>query len=350
MNGTRFIPHLYGWLCVLLAVIFYGNFRSETLIAQYLSFFHFSELSTLQLPSFIELHLPSFLQASFIGYLAFCLIKPAPRKPFYVGMIAFTTTGLLEIMQSVALLPGIFDYLDLLAIAIASAFISYLIRDKAETSSRATSKTRTLLVTPAFLGACFVSMGCSEDCDPDEYTCVEPVTLTWSELRADISPVYGNDTTLTSTGKVYVNGNHLFIIDNYRGVHIFNQTDNQNPTRIVFIPIPGALNLSIQGDKIYVNSFTDFLVINYQKILDGEFDQSHLSRQENMFMPPILSNFLPDDYALEGEEDDYDGFIAKKSNNTEDLPSKGFIIGYEDDDDNKILYGEYDDTDTDGDE
>ncbi|MGR6872985.1 hypothetical protein ACU6U9_11895 [Pseudomonas sp. HK3] len=259
------------------------------------------------------------------------------------------TASLLEGMQSVALLPGTFDYLDLLAIIIASALTGYVAYGKVGNINNAAKKTKAFLIAPAFLGACFVSMGCYEGCDDDEFTCVEPVTLTWADLRADVIPVYSNSTTLTSAGKIYVNGNHLFIIDNYRGVHIFDQTDNQNPIRVAFVPIPGALNLSLQGDSIYVNSFTDFLVINYQKILEGAFDQSYVSRQQNMFRAPIFSNFLPDEYALDGEPDDYEDFIVRESSNTQSLPAKGFIVGYIDTDKNEVLYGEYDDTDTSGD-
>lgn len=344
MNGIRLNFHLYGWLCVLLAAIFYGNFRNETLLAQYLSPFNYEALSNLLLPQLISHHLPSFLQTAFIGYLVFFLIKESQRKPLYVGLLTFISASFLECLQLTHILPGTFDLLDGMAILIASAVASLVSYHQLNTSQETTRTTNVFLVTPALLSACLISMGCYEGCEPDEYTCVEPIKLTWEDLRADVEPVYGNQTTLTSAGRIYVNGSYLFVIDKYRGVHIFDQSDKQNPTRIVFIPILGISTLSIQSDKIYANSFTDFLVINYQQALNGTFDQTHVSRQTDMFKPPAYSSFLPEDYALEGEIDDHEGFIVRESSNTEDLPNKGFIIGYVDADGNDVLYGEYTDS------
>ncbi|MFT5592508.1 MAG: hypothetical protein ACI8SR_000867 [Oceanicoccus sp.] len=356
MNGTRVKTHLYGWLCVLFAAIFYANFRSDTLIAQYLELFQSIHISALVLPAFIAQHLPSFLQACFIGYLAFHFFPHTQQKALHIGIATFLVTGTLEALQLTHLLPGTFDWFDLLAISIAGLIISLMASDikhvPSTTKPALTGRFKNGLILSAFTSACIVSMGCYDGCDPDENTCVEPITLSWEDLRVDIKPTSGNTTTLTSAGKTYVNGNYLFVIDNYRGVHIFDQTDNQNPIRVVFIPVPGALTLSIQGDELYINSFTDFLVINYQKILEGAFDQTYVSRQENMFLPPAFTNFVPDEYALKGEPEDYENYIVRKSTTVQNLPALGFIIGYIDTEDSEVLYGEYevtDDSDTSGD-
>jgi hypothetical protein len=349
MNGTHVKTHLYGWLCVLFAAIFYANFRTDTLIAHYLGLFQSIHVSALVLPAFINQHLPSFLQACFVGYLAFHFIPHTQQKALRIGIAAFFVTGTLEALQLVRVLPGTFDWFDLLAIFIASLIISIMAVQVKQAPSPAKSalanRVKNGVILSALTSACLVSMGCYDGCDPDENTCVEPVTLSWEDLRADIEPTSGNTTTLTSAGKTYVNGNYLFVIDNYRGVHIFNQTDKQNPIRVVFIPVPGALTLSIQGDELYINSFTDFLVINYQKILDGAFDQTYVSRQEDMFLPPAFTNFVPDEYALKGEPEDHEDYLVRKSTTAQNLPALGFIIGYIDTDDNEVLYGEYDDTD-----
>lgn len=352
MKGIHVKTHFLGWLCVLIAAIFYANFRSETLIAQYLSALQSFHLSALALPAFIDEHLPSFLQTCFIGYLAFHLIPQSQQKALHIGVIATLVTGLLEILQLTNLLPGTFDWYDLLAITLAGLTISLMTANMtpvvSPTKSVLAGQFKNGIMLSALTSACLVSMGCYDGCDPDENTCVEPVTLSWEDLRADIEPTSGNTTTLTSAGKTYVNGNYLFVIDNYRGVHIFDQTDKQNPIRVVFIPVPGALTLSIQGDELYINSFTDFVVINYQKILDGAFDQTYVSRQENMFLPPAFTNFIPDEYALKGEPEDHEDYIVRKSTTAQNLPDLGFIIGYIDTDGNEVLYGEYDDTDASG--
>jgi len=340
MNGYRLNQHIYGWLCVLLAAIFYSHFRNNTQLALYLDLLHIPELNSVTLPSFIDYHLPSFLQTVFFGYLALFLIKPSKRQHLYIGLMSVTLAGGLELLQLTTILPGTFDFFDLLTILIASTLSIYLFHNQTHLLKPSSNKKQKWFITPILIGSCFVSMGCYyEGCDSDESTCVKPVTLTWDELRADIEPRYGNQETLTSPGKTYALGSYLFIIDKFRGVHIIDQTDNQNPIRIVFIPIQGISSLSIEGNYLYANSFTDLVVIDYQKILDGTFDETDAYRQENIFSPPSYEDFFPDDYAVKGEEEDYEGFIVQDSSS----PENGFIIGYYDTDGDTVLYGEYED-------
>ena len=342
MDGTRLRTHFYSWLCVLLAAVFYANFRTSTLLAQYLSFLHINELNALQLPLFLKLHLPSFLQAALIGYLALYLTKLPSKKSLYASIASLITASALECLQLTSLLPGTFDPLDLFAIICASLMIFFSTKKQPITNI---SKHQKILVSGLFINTLLISMGCIEDdlkCDPDYQTCVEPITLTWEDLRADIQPSYGNTVTLTSAGKIHVKDDYLFVIDNYRGVHIFDQTDNQNPIRLAFIPMQGALDISTQGEFIYVNSFTDLVIVNYQAVINGSFEQSNVTRKEDVFEIPSFSSFFPKNYAIHGDSSDYHDFLTGGYLDAEHRPDSGFIIGFFDQDGTPVLYGEYD--------
>jgi hypothetical protein len=187
-------------------------------------------------------------------------------------------------------------------------------------------------------------MACMEEineCNSTYSICVKPITLTWAELRKDIEPTYGNETTITTPGKVHIKDHYLFVVDNYRGVHIFDQTDPQNPIRVVFIPVQGTLEISINDGLMYLNGFTDLVVIDYQAVLNGSFNQSHAWRKVDMFNAPELSSFFPDNYNLEGEISKYSQYSNSYITEQE---SKliGFIIGYIDTDGSEVRYGEYD--------
>lgn len=344
MNGIRYSHHLYGFISVLAALIFYGNFREETLLFHYLTLFHFQFIQGLEIPRFVLNHLPSFLQCLFLGYCARFIFHHTTNKPLLVGAMSFSAASAIEALQLTTLLPGTFDLLDIAAIACAS-FINAITAKYLINTGSSQSTFKPLLMSAAFSGAIVISMGCEliDSCDQDLYTCVDPVTLTWEELRVDIQPKYGDEVTLTTPGKIHSLGDLLFIVDRYRGIHIFNNSDSLNPMREVFIPIIGALDLSVQGDYIYVNGFIDLVIVNYQAVLDGSFNQSHVTRKEDIFDAPTYSQFLPENYAINRGYGDY---IIKRYDNVTYINhnQKGFIIGYYELDGTKVLYGEYDKT------
>lgn len=342
MKGFRLQGHLIGSLCVLAAVVFYGTFREGTLLHNYFSYFNVSSLTHLSIPTIITDHFPSFIQTLFFGYCVQQLLNRNPNKQILIALIAIGLASGLEVLQLTAYLPGTFDLLDLLTIFFAG-LIFFVTNRQFNSSKQVCSSTfKTMMASTALISGGLISMGCYEGCDDDEYTCVEPITLTWVSLRADITPEYGNQSSLTSPGKAYTQGIYLFVIDKYRGIHIFDTTDNQNPIRKVFIPVPGVQTLSIQNNLLYVDSFTDFLTIDYEMVIDGSFDQSHVSRQQNLFMPPVYSTFMPDGYAVDGEPEDYEDYIVTRgSNGSYTLPEAGLIIGYINKAGKEVLFGEY---------
>jgi hypothetical protein len=98
MKGTHLHLHLCGGLSIILAAIFYANFRNTTLLSGYLDFLNLAELNAIVLPTWIHFHLPSFLQTLFIGYVLH-LTKCSPNKPFNPVTGAIFVAGLLELFQ-----------------------------------------------------------------------------------------------------------------------------------------------------------------------------------------------------------------------------------------------------------
>jgi len=185
-------------------------------------------------------------------------------------------------------------------------------------------------------------LGCELSCEEStSSTCVEPVYLTWEELRKYQSPIYGDTQTLTTPGKVYVKDQYLFVIDQYRGVHIFDQTDPQNPMRILFLPVVGATDISVKDNVMYLNAFTDLVVVNIDALIDGPFTSNDLSRIEYKFDTPNSRTFLPEGYEFKSDTD-FKGWVRPYYYSDDEYPEKGFIIGFKDTDGSDIIFGEYD--------
>lgn len=328
---------------VLLAIAFYANFRESTWLGQIVNWAQLPYLSSLTLPTLITHHLPSWLQGLFLGLMYWQLTKHP--KLYAIGFAAVTASTI-ELMQGTPLLVGTFDWLDLLFAIMGAASIGLFKAStqptlKPNQGTQTKRQSSTLPTTGLAIGSFVLAMGCIMECDPESDTCVYPVTMTWEELRADIEPSYGNETQLTRAGKVHVKGDHLFVIDEFRGVHIFDQTDPLNPTRLVFIPIIGALDLSFNGDYLYINSFTDLLSIEYQTILDGSFTQAQAVRHKNVFGVPSVNTFLPEGYEIEGEFEKYSDYRANSYYYPRKYPEKGLIIGYYDINMEPVIFADF---------
>jgi hypothetical protein len=89
---------------------------------------------------------------------------------------------------------------------------------------------------------------------------------------------------------------YLLVVDKYRGIHIFDNTDQQNPLRVAFLPVPGATEISIQNGYLYTNSFMDLVSINLQDILDATYTSDSFSRNQDRFERPGIYEFVPDQY------------------------------------------------------
>jgi hypothetical protein len=86
-------------------------------------------------------------------------------------------------------------------------------------------------------------------------------------------PVYSTDPSLLRVqamgpqavqfaGKIYVKNNLIFQNDLGYGIHVIDNTNPASATRIGFIRVIGNTEMSIKGNYLYVNSFTDLVVVD----------------------------------------------------------------------------------------
>ena len=69
--------------------------------------------------------------------------------------------------------------------------------------------------------------------------------------------------------KIYVKGNLIFQNDLGSGIHVIDNTNPSAPNPVGFIKILGNSEISIKGNMLYANSFTDLVVVDvtdWQKV------------------------------------------------------------------------------------
>lgn len=123
-------------------------------------------------------------------------------------------------------------------------------------------------------------------CAYDDKYCDTPVYFNSDDLQRLPVPEYGNSVPLLSPGKIVLSGDLLIVNDRYRGYHLFDISDRQNPLRIGFYPLTGATELTISNGYLYANSFTDLYAVKLSDLQDGSYSSSSVSRVRDQFSLP----------------------------------------------------------------
>ncbi|WP_417886824.1 hypothetical protein [Zunongwangia sp.] len=71
---------------------------------------------------------------------------------------------------------------------------------------------------------------------------------------------------VSNAGKIYVKDQFLFINEKEEGFHIYNNQDPENPEAVSFLKVPGATDLAIRGNTIFVHHYVDLLSIELNLI------------------------------------------------------------------------------------
>ncbi len=90
-------------------------------------------------------------------------------------------------------------------------------------------------------------------------------------------PIYSNDSTLKevridtphvvkNAGKIYAYQHYLLQCEVGEGFHIIDNTDPKKASRIKFLKLLGANEISIKNNYLYTNSYSDLIVIDLNNI------------------------------------------------------------------------------------
>lgn len=109
-----------------------------------------------------------------------------------------------------------------------------------------------------------VSCNDMDDRQYAEYLVARPIKMSKSDFKKDISIVA--PIPMDKSGKIYVYGDFIFVNDQFKGVHVVDNSDPKSPKKIAFINIPGNVDISIKDNFLYADSITDLLVLDISDI------------------------------------------------------------------------------------
>jgi len=102
-----------------------------------------------------------------------------------------------------------------------------------------------------------------------ENPCKKAKYISAEELRADY-PKVSAPREIGKAAKIYnyMDGDILLVNEKNKGIHVINNRVRETPQNIAFIEIPGNIDMAVKDGYLYVDSFTDLLVLDIRDIND----------------------------------------------------------------------------------
>lgn len=139
-------------------------------------------------------------------------------------------------------------------------------------------------------------LGCGEHWHSDyaPQTNYEPVIVNRDDLAATIK--VKPPRSINNAGKIYRQGDLLFINEMEAGIHIIDNVDPKDPKQLAFLEVPGNVNLSMYGDIMYVDHASDLVTLRYNESGIEELDRNKDAFPEKA---PPDTRYIPHQYTKE---------------------------------------------------
>ncbi|MEX0988262.1 MAG: hypothetical protein WD052_12370 [Bacteroidales bacterium] len=119
---------------------------------------------------------------------------------------------------------------------------------------------KTKIFIPVLMALILLTVSSCEDRTFQTFTANVPVYLSYDELRKSIG--VEEPAAITKPGKIFFKDNYIFINEFMEGVHVIDITDPSSPESIGFIPVPGNIDMAIKDSILYLDSYTDLVMID----------------------------------------------------------------------------------------
>jgi len=141
------------------------------------------------------------------------------------------------------------------------------------------------------------------DFDVEEVEGYRPIYATESEQEVKTLP----SREIENPGKIYVINEFLLVVDQLKGIHVFDNSDPENPKNTGFIQITGSNDVAVRNNILYADQATDLLAID-------------ISNPENVQIASRVKNVFPFGTQYPQQQGVY--FECPD-------PEKGLVIGWE---------------------
>ena len=107
----------------------------------------------------------------------------------------------------------------------------------------------------------------------------KPVFMKRSDLDQSVS-FQSSARDIENPGKIYYKAPYIYINERYKGIHVINNSDPQNPVKESFIVAPGCIDMAVKGNILYLDNAVDLVAFNLSS-------KQVSKRIRNVFPEPI---------------------------------------------------------------
>jgi hypothetical protein len=125
-----------------------------------------------------------------------------------------------------------------------------------------------------------------------EYEGNAPVYMSYPDLRAAVKNEQNVD--LKNPGKIYYKDNYIFIVEELKGIHVYDNTNPASPVKKTFVNVPGVVDISVSGNVLYADSFVDLVILDVQDI--NNIRETGRVNDALPYTVPATGNKLPTAY------------------------------------------------------
>lgn len=127
-----------------------------------------------------------------------------------------------------------------------------------------------------------------EDATYREYKGNKPVYMSYTDLRTAVKTEQNAD--LKNPGKIYFKDGFIFIIEELKGIHVFDNKNPSDPVKKALIKVPGVVDMSISGNILYADSFVDLVALDVKDV-DNIREVGRAKDIMTYTVPPVKNEF-----------------------------------------------------------
>jgi len=127
------------------------------------------------------------------------------------------------------------------------------------------------------------------------YTYYSPILMERADFETAIQ-LHHTPKPITNPGTLCLYRNWVLLVEQYKGVHLIDNSDPANPVNKGFLTIPGCTDVAVRNDVFYVNSAVDLVGVNVDFTA---LTATELSRQKGILPNLATPNGYVPEYIME---------------------------------------------------
>ena len=130
----------------------------------------------------------------------------------------------------------------------------------------------------------------------------EPIFMTRAEMEASVTLL--GPRAIETPGKIWIYNNYILLVEEFRGIHIIDNSNPNNSESIAFIRVDGCVDIAMSDDIIFANNAIDMIGIR----ANSTFNNVEVISRNRNILPMLTSpepfndwyfiNQLPDDMII----------------------------------------------------